>query len=163
MVGERSTIFIIRQQKFSLDEAIVREGILCWLFLVWRGTFTALHPSSSAFPASARRMNWGFGKPVTSAKLANASNSKSVILIVTSRNRRSHSPGDRYASDSWSFRSRPMHLDTFAGIGRGSGGWRRYSSWRVFCGVEREPSAVFDHAEAMLRIVDPQHERNRCV
>lgn len=49
-------------------------------------------------------MSRDFVKPVTSAKLDTASNSKSVTLIVTSRDRPSHSRGDRYTSDSWSFR-----------------------------------------------------------
>ena len=47
-----------------------------------RGTLTARRPGSCAFPASARRMSRDFVKPVTSARLDNASNSKSVTLIV---------------------------------------------------------------------------------
>ena len=86
-------LFITGKQ-LSLDETIVLGGVLCCLIPGWR----------SAFPASARRMSRDFVKPVTSAKLDSASNSKSVTLIVTSRDRRSHSRGDRYASDSWSFR-----------------------------------------------------------
>ena len=89
----KSQLFIIGKQ-LSLDETIVLGGVLCCLIPGWRG----------AFLASARHMSPDIVQPATSAKLDSASNSKSVTLIVTSRDRRSHSQGDRYASDSWSFR-----------------------------------------------------------